>query len=267
MKKFIVSSLIFLSLAALVLRFGYQPALDFLGYKTRGGIKITSVPDGATVLINGVEVGKTPYGDENMPVSEYQLKLVKDDAVWQGAVRLTKGTLAVVNRELAPSIASSSGEVLTLTPGRGVIITSTPDGARVEIGGKDLGKTPLRINDLEPGEYTFLISHSNYLKRSIRALLPPEMLLHLDTDLAISEVDLSNVATPTVSSTVTLTVKQTPTGFLRVRDKPSVTGKEVAKVVPGDSLVLLEELNGWDKVRMDNGTEGFVSASYVQKQP
>ncbi len=267
MKKSLVYILVFLSLVVLGLRFGYQPALDFLGYKAHGGIKVTSVPDGVSVFVDGVEVGKTPYENEDMQVKEYQVKLAKDDTSWQGVVNITRGTMAVVNRELAQSIASSSGEILTLSPGKGVNITSAPDGASVEVDGKVLGKTPLQLPDLQPGEYTFLLSHDNYLKRSIRASLPSGMLLHLDVDLAVSDVDLSSVAAPAISSTPKLTVKQTPTGFLRVREKPAISGKEMGRVIPGDTLTLLEELNGWDKIRMDNGVEGYVSSTYVQKQP
>ena len=266
MKKFFIYILIFLSLAALGARFGYQPLLEILGFKARGGITITSIPDGAVVLIDGIEVGRTPYNNETMSAREYELKLIKEDISWQGSVKLTKGTLTVVNRELASATASSSGEILTLDIGKGALITSGPSGASVEIDGKDYGNTPLRVTDLTPGGHTFLLSYENYLKRSIKVSLPPKMILHLDVDLAISEVNLNNTAASVVVSAPKLTVKQTPTGFLRVRDKPSALSREVGRVSPGESLILLEELSGWDRVRLDNGVEGYVSRSYIQKQ-
>ena len=85
-------------------------------------------------------------------------------------------------------------------------------------------------------------------------------------DLALSEADLTTVAAPVITQTPQVIVKETPTGFLRVRDKASLSGKEIAQVKPGDSLILLEELTGWDRVRLSDGTEGFVSSTYVEKK-
>lgn len=268
MKKNIIFALVVLSIFILIFRFGYQPLMDFLGYKARAGIKITSIPDGAIVYIEGTEVGKTPYENDNLDPKEYDLRLVSDNAFWQGSARLTKGTLTVVNREIAVNIASSSGEILTLNTGQGVVITSNPTETSVEIDGKDYGKTPLKVADLSSGEHTFLLSHSNYLKRSIRALLPEKMTLHLDVNLAISEIDLSSTSSaPTITSLVKLVVLQTPTGFLRVRERPTTTATELVRLSTGDTVTLLEELNGWNKIKLDNGMEGYVSANYVQKQP
>lgn len=265
MKKSFFLVLVFISIVVLSIRFGSQPLSALLGYQVKAGLKVTSMPE-ATVFLNGKEVGNTPYQDENLQAGDYRVKLEVDKSSWEGSVNLSQGTLSVVNRELAETTASSSGEVLTLNPGKGVVITSSPSEAQVEIDGKDYGKTPLAVSDLSSGEHTFLINHDSFLKRSIRASLPENMLLSIDVNLAISEVDLGGITTPTVISPQKLVVKQTPTGFLRVRNKPSLNGEEVGKVSSGDNLLLLEELSGWDRVRLDNGTEGYISSSYVQKQ-
>ena len=60
-------------------------------------------------------------------------------------------------------------------------------------------------------------------------------------------------------------VKNTPTGFLRVRDKPSLNGLEIGRVNPGEKLILLEELSGWVRIRMANEKEGYVSSAYISK--
>jgi len=118
-------------------------------------------------------------------------------------------------------------------------------------------------------EHTFSINHSNYLKRNIRAYLPAGYNLTLSADLALSEADLTTIITPVTTQTPTVVVKDTVSpnpGFLRVRDKASTAGKEIARVLPGDELVLLEELASWDRVRLANGTEGYVSKTYVEKK-
>lgn len=265
MKKTAFLLLIFLSFLALFIRFVLPSLSHILGYQSKAGLKITSLPE-ASVFVNGKEVGKTPYQDENLKVEEYQVELKAGDASWQSKIKLINGTMAVINRELATSMASSSGEILTLDKGSGVIITSTPSSAEVEIDGRLVGKTPLSVSTLVSGEHTFLLSHDGYLKRNIRASLPDGLALTINVNMAISEINLGVLPTPEIKAVTKMVVKQTPTGFLRMRDKPSVSGKEVAKLSSGDNLILIEDLSSWVKVQTDKGIEGYVSAIYIQKQ-
>lgn len=264
MKKAATTIFILLSLGLLSLRLFSQPMLVSLGYQTKAGIRVTSTPP-STVFINGIEVGKTLYEDDSLKVGKYQVELRSEKGQWKGLVELVGGRITLVNRELSPTAATSSGEVLVLNEGRGVVITSSPSEAEVEIDGKSYGKTPLSIYDLPDGDHVFLLSAEGYLKRSIQAKLPEKMSLHLDVDLALSEVSLVNSSVVPVVSEQKLVVKDTPVGFLRVRDKPSLSGKELGKASPGDSLIMLEDLSGWYKIKLDDGTEGYVSASYVRK--
>lgn len=265
MRKALLWILILLSFVVLTVRYNSKIGELVLGIKPKSGISITSIPEEATVFLDEKEVGKTPYEDKNLDVKEYVVKLEKDKASWQGRVKLTAQTLTIVNRDLAEDQASSSGEILTLDRGRGVTIVSNPSNSEVEIDGNVSGKTPISIN-LAPGEHTILVSHPNYLKRSFLANLPENFNLTVSVDLALSGADLTTIATPVITQTPEVVVKETPTGFLRVRDKASLTGKEIAQVKPGDKLILLEELTGWDRVRLADGTEGFVSSSYVEKK-
>lgn len=271
MKKTVFLFLLLISVLVLVIRFGGSQFKGLLGFSDKSGISVLSVPEAAQVFLDNKEVGITPFEDKNLEAKNYLLKIQKNNLSWQGKVNLNPGTVTVVNRELALDIASSSGEVLTLEKGRGVTIISSPTGADIEVDGKNIGKTPVTVN-IDTGEHTFNISHSNYLKRSIRAKLPANYNLILTSDLALSEADLPAsrgepmITAPPVTQTPQITIKNTPTGFLRVRDKASLNGKEITQVKPGDTLFLLEELGSWDRVRLSNGTEGFVSSGYVSKK-
>lgn len=264
-KKILAWILVILSLAALVLRFSDKAAELFLGIKQTSGISILSEPTDATVTINDNQAGQTPYENKNLDVGEYKIKIEKNGASWQGRVSLTAGTVAVVNRDLAAETASSAGEILTLDKGKGITIISNPTEADIEIDGKPYGKTPKTI-DIESGEHMILINHTNYLKRSIKADLPENFNLTISVDLSLAEVDLTTIQTPVITQTPEVIVKQTPTGFLRVRDKPNLIGKEVAQVKPGEVLTLLEVQGSWNRVRLSNGVEGYVSSSYVEKK-
>lgn len=264
MKKTILFAVMFISISIIISRVAIEPVSEILGYKAKAGIKISSQPE-AVVVIDGKEAGKTPFQSESLSPGEYLVKLKSSDTAWQGDIKLTKGTITVINRELTANSASSSGEVLTLSNGSGVVVTSSPGGSDLEIDGKYYGQTPISISDLKSGEHNFIISHDNYLKRSIRALLPEKLSLHLNVDLAITEADFTTSSGAPVVPVSKVKVLQTPTGFLRVRDKPSLQGVEIAKVYTGDQLTIIEDLNSWIKVRLENGPEGYVSSSYVQK--
>lgn len=264
MKKTIVWLLILISAISLIIRYSGTLAEILLGVKQKSGISVFSLPDGATVYLDGKEVGKTPFEDKNLLVKQYDIKIEKDGAYFQGKIKLNGGTLTSISRDLAKDQASSAGEILTLERGKGLTIISNPSEAEVEVDGKSYGKTPLTI-DIESGEHTIVVSHGSYLNRSIKASMPENFNLTVSVDLSLSEADLTTVASPAITQTAEVTVLKTPTGFLRVRDKASTLSKEVARVNTGDTLILLEELSGWDRVRLSNGTEGFVSSSYVTK--
>ncbi len=265
MKKVTVWVVVLISLLALVVRFSSNlPELVF-GVKTKSGISIMSTPDGATVYIDNQLVGKTPYENKDLIAKEYTVRIEKDTMVWQGKIRLNANTISVVNRDLLPDTTSAAGEIFTLERGKGMTIVSNPSSAEVEVDGKIFGKTPL-ILDLEAGEHSLTISYPNYLKRSISARVPEGFNLTIASDMALAEADLTTFVAPVITSTPEVIVKETPTNFLRVRDKGSLAGKEIARVSPGDTLVLLEEEGSWLKVRLPNGTEGYVSTTYVEKK-
>lgn len=265
MKKAVVLVLTVISALLLLTRlidFGIQ---SLVGAQKVRGLNVLSMPAGATVYLDDAEVGKTPFEDKNLSSGEHSLKVEKNGFSWQGKVKLNLGTVTVVNRDLGKDSSSSSGETLMLERGSGLTVISSPDGASVEINGKAYGSSPVSIK-LPSGEYLLTLSKPNYLVRGIRAYLPEGYKLIVSADLALSEADLTVVQTPTITQTPEVEVKETPTGFLRVRDKPSLAGKEIAQVKPGDTLILLEELSGWYRVRLSDGSEGYVSSSYAEKK-
>lgn len=254
-----------ISLVALLIRFSSKMEELIFGIKAKSGIAVLSTPSEAAVFIDGQEVGKTPYENKDLKVGEILIKIEKDQTSWQGKVNLIDGTITVINRDLAKELSSSAGEILTLKKGRGMTVISNPSDVEVGVDGKSYGKTPINF-DISSGEHTVLLNHSNYLNRSIKASLPDGFSLTISSDLAVSEADLTTISTPVITQTPQVLVKTTPTGFLRVRDKPSTAGLEIAQVKPGDMLILLEEQGSWDRIRLSDGVEGYVSSAYVDKK-
>jgi hypothetical protein len=262
-KKILFSLLVLISIVFLIIRFGFEPLSGFLNLKPKAGIRVLSTPEEASVILDGISVGKTPFEDSNLENREYAVMVSTPEATWSGKVKLDGGTLTVINRDLASDNTASAGEILTLEKGKGATVISNPPSS-VEVDGKVYGQTPILVN-IGSGEHTFVLSKDGFLKRSIKALVPEGFNLTLNVDLSLAEADARGFS-PKIQTTPILIVRPTPTGFLRVRDKPSVGGLEVALVKPGDELTLIEELPSWDKIRTTDGKVGYVSSVYVTKK-
>lgn len=59
------------------------------------------------------------------------------------------------------------------------------------------------------------------------------------------------------------TVATVNADVLMVREQPTTESSILDRVVQNQDLTLIEELDGWVKVSLDDGTEGYVSAEYV----
>ncbi|QQG43722.1 MAG: PEGA domain-containing protein [Candidatus Daviesbacteria bacterium] len=264
MKKTFFVLLITLSFLVVSWRFLWPAFLSVANLQAKSGVKVLSSPEKATVYINDQKKGESPYEETNLSAGDYLIKIEEGEASWQRRVKLTSGTLTVINRQLNKD--SEAGEILTLEEGRGVTIIASPTISQVEIDGKKVGPTPLKL-DLPSGEHTFVISQENYQPRTIRANVPQRFNLILSVDLKLEETNLvSNTTVSTSPPAIKLKVLTTPTGFLRVRDKPSLQGQEIGRVNTGDELEAVEESTSWDKIKTSTGLEGYVSKTYVEKK-
>ncbi|MBI2029760.1 PEGA domain-containing protein [Candidatus Gottesmanbacteria bacterium] len=263
----------------------------------QAGLQVKSDPL-ASVFLDSRFLGRTPYEDRIEP-GEYTLKLIPEStatnsASWQGKVVLSSNILTVVNRELGISDLASSGEVITLETLSGkdteISIVSIPDGATIKIDGTDQGTAPLLLRNVEPGEHEVIISAPGFITRSVKAVATAGFKLSITAQLGISEGGESaaettpgttpNItpsatpkATPKPTTTATskdpekpfVTILDTPNNFLRVRKEPSTDSEELARVKPDEKYPLTDEEPDWFKIKLSDGTEGWVSAEYAQK--
>ena len=270
MRKILLPILVFLSVISIFLQLGSGYIKNALGQNAKAGIRIESSKE-ATVFLNNEEKGQAPFQDDNLKPGDYLIALRNSNAtdsgslLWEGYAQLNEGTLTIVIRDIGDKKEASSGEIISLDEGEGALITSSPSGAEVFVDGEMKGRTPLNLSDLVEGEHQFIISKENFLKRSIRSKVINGLRLNLSVDLAISEPDLTKLPTIPISETLEVTIKSTPTGFLRVRETPSANGKEIGQVKPKETYPLLEESNGWSRIRLKDSKEGWVSSSYIQK--
>lgn len=251
-------------------------------------LQVDSFPK-AQVFVNEKMVGETPFRQEKMPPGEILLRLVgvgQENLIWESKIKLSENILTFVSRDLAQTQDESSGQVLILEraaseKSTGISVISTPDQASVMVDEKDKGQTPIIINGVTAGDHVIVVSASGYADQVIRGKISPGFKLRVDVKLKKLpagannlEVDNSRIR-PTselISSSSAvlgltkpyITVKDTPTGFLRVRFAPSITSTESGKVYPGQQYSLMEELDQWVRVKIGTSS-GWVADSYVEK--
>jgi len=271
----------------------------FFAKSALGALQISSTPK-ATVFIDGTQVGISPYFANKVTAGEHTVKLVpepnRDELVsWEGKVQVTANIVTGINRELASSEASSSGEIMSLEKiGKrdvaSLAVVSVPDKAVVKINGKPEGFAPVLTEDLTPGDYKVTVSSTGYQERTVTASTVAGYKLTVNIKLAQKiegieeeeegeEEEEEAEATPSPSPSPEaspgpsptppekpyIKVKETPTGWLRVRMEPSTASTEAAKIKPGEMYPYLEEEeNGWYKIEHEEGEEGWVSGDYAE---
>jgi len=203
-------------------------------------------------------------------VGEYKIKLLTTDSMWEGKVKIFDGVLTYVSRDIARSNDLSSGQILTLEKlasdqSAELAVVSTPDQATISVDGLDSGKAPLMIHDISAGDHEIVISADGYSDQVIRGKIVAGYRLNAIIKLAklpfIQPVPTADLVS---SSSAYVLIKDTPTGFLRVRTDPSTDATEVARVNPGEKYSLLSEQTGWVKIKL-SALSGWVSDQYVDK--
>lgn len=254
-----------------------------------GQLRIISSPT-AAIFVNNLAIGKTPFYDK-YPVGEYILKLIPEGiatntASWQGKINVYNNALTFVNQELGSSDTSTAGEILTITKmekkpavkNTGEIYVETePQGAIVYLNNEEKGTASLILENVFPGDQEISVFLPGFLRRTRKINVEPGYRVNAYFKLAIDpnakklledkdSLKEKQATAEAEEKKEIVVVKETPTGWLRVREEPSITASEAAKVNPGDEFELLEEKNNWYKIEYEKGKFGWISAEYATKK-
>ncbi len=276
MKQYILSGLVFI----LIVLVGVAIVKGVFLKPANAGLRIESLPQ-SSVFLDGKSLGKTPYEEEKLPSGERILKLVPEGGMfspWEAKVKLYGGTMTVVRREFGETESNSSGEIITLEKTAdkktaSLSIISFPDSAMVKVNNQSRGFTPLLLEKLSEQEIEIIVSAPGFKEKTVKTKLVGGFKTIVNVKLKQSkEETLTGTPTPTPSaspsgslSTPHVQIKETPTGWLRVRSEPSKNAKEVGKVYPKEKYSLLGEESGWYKIEYKKGEEGWISGQYAQK--
>lgn len=262
--------------------------------KAPAALQISSTPE-ANVFIDGKQMGKTPFSNDNLTAGEVTVKLIPETTTeslssWEGKVKLNPGVLTLIERTFSSLETNSSTLILTLEKIKDktlalISVISEPDGAYVSIDGENKGVTPLDLDKINAGDHEVVIFKEGYLEKikPVKNIAGYKLIINAKLGLAQEEVTVTPTPTtatskvtpkptgttkisPTPGSGIKATsvlIGETETGFLRVRSGPSSSYTEISRVNPGEKYPFLEEKSGWYKITYEEGKEGWVSARYA----
>lgn len=294
MNKIIAISLIVLGLVSA----GVGVFIWMQGKKPTAALKVDTNPP-SLVFVDNIQIGQTPVEKFFVP-GEVAVKLIPNSTSsalpsYQTKVRLTKDTYTIIKRDFGATEAESAGDIISLEPQNSktaslAIVTASPDSASITLDGLPQGFTPLLVSAVIPGDHTIIVTAPGFTDRPISAKAVAGYKLNINVKLA-GQTQIAPTPTPspepveeaTPSPTLKpkaspkpspvaitgsyVTIKDTPTGFLRIRETPSTAGKELGKVYPGDKYKLLSTKNSWYQIRvdLDATNSGWISAQYAEK--
>jgi serine/threonine protein kinase len=122
-------------------------------------INITSEPSGAEIFVDGKSRGRTPFRLD-LPAHPHELVAHLDG--WPDEQQKID---VDAHRENAAHFVFANGSVK---------ITSAPGGATVIANGKDLGQTPLVVEEVKPGDVSYELRLSGYKPGSVTGRVEPQ---------------------------------------------------------------------------------------------
>jgi hypothetical protein len=157
---------------------------------------ITSEPSGAEVFVDGKSRGRTPLRMD-LPARPHELVAHVDG--WPDEQQKID---IDAQRENAAHFVFANGSVK---------ITSAPGGATVIANGKELGQTPLVIEEVKPGDVTYELRQTGYKSGSVSGKVEPQQ----QTFLA-ARLEKSVGPTPGQPFTNSLGMKFVPLGDIQM---------------------------------------------------
>lgn len=281
-------------LTVLVSLFGLFLSGKFLFFSNQtelGEISIISTPQ-SVVYLDQNQLGNTPL-QQKIKVGEYLVKLIPNkesskSATWQGKVKVYKNAVTFIGRVLGSSDITTAGEISTVTkmeskPSRDnigeIAVETEPQGSLVFLDLDEKGVAPLVLSDVPKGTHELSIYLPGFVRRTLKLNVESGFRTTTIVKLALDQLSSkestksasiinkasASVETSAEKSAVKVRIKETPTGWLRVRSEPSVNASESAKVSPGESYALIEEQPNWYKILYNEDQEGWVAAQYSEK--
>jgi hypothetical protein len=204
-----------------------------------GSISVSSIPPGATIILDGTTRGITPANLTGVSTGIHSLVLKKsgyDD--YSANVTVNSGKTTIISATLAVSNGLVS-------------INSTPSGATIILDGTTRGITPASFSDVSVGKHTLVLKKSGYDDYT--------------TTVTVSSGKSTRVSATLVVSTGSINIRSTPSGATILLD--GMTRGSTPIIITGISTgthnVVLKKSGYTDystDVKVNKGQTSSVSA-------
>jgi hypothetical protein len=136
-----------------------------------GGMNLQSVPDGASLMVNGEYHGKTPLTISDLSPGDYAVTFsrfgYRDLSV---KVPVEQGKIAEVTATL---------QKITGT----LVVSSTPPGARVLLDGVDRGLSPVVLENISADNHTVMLDKDGYVTAARQVMIPVGQVRSVEVSL------------------------------------------------------------------------------------
>ncbi|MEK7141229.1 MAG: PEGA domain-containing protein [Patescibacteria group bacterium] len=277
----------------------------FGGIKPKEGALTIQSSQPASVFLDNKHIGRTPVLKYSVAPGEYTVRIVPESTVvplasWQGSVKIASDILTHVKISPAESEFATAVETMWLekisSKVSEVDVVTNPDNATISLDGATKGITPLSLPSVAAGPHVLALASPGFISQSIKIQTTVGYKLSAVVKLALSgspqEASPSPTpalgsptptgkttpvptgkVTPTPTKTASsadpvkpfVTIKDTPTGFLRVRMEPSTGASEAARINPGEKYHIEDEKTGWYQIKYDTKNLGWISGQYATK--
>jgi len=247
----------------------------------KGALQVTSAPV-SEVYLDGKLIGKTPLCKCDLPnlikTGDYTIRLIPltgDTQPFEQKITVSPKIITVVDRTFGIGVVGE-GSILSFSPisdktDTQISIVSFPDKAQVFLDNTLSGISPIILKKVTPSDHEIKLVKDGYKDKIIKISTKQGFQLDAIIFMSVFAQTSTNIATSSAPVTPTaktqVTILSTPTGFLRVRQDPSVGALQIGQVNPGDKFDLLNEQNGWYQIQLPSGTKGWVSSQYAAKIP
>jgi PEGA domain/Protein kinase domain len=133
-----------------------------------GNLLVRSTPAGATVFVDDERRGVTPMALQNIELGTRRVRIQRDGFnVEERQINLTRSRpsrsvdVRLTRAAPAPRPAPPAPATPAVRTGS-LVIESRPIGATIVLNGREVGTTPMTIDDLEPGTYTVQLQLPNF---------------------------------------------------------------------------------------------------------
>jgi serine/threonine protein kinase len=134
-----------------------------------GNLLVRSTPAGATVFVDEERRGVTPLALQNVELGTRRVRILRDGFnVEERQVNLTRSRpsrsvdVRLTRAASAPRPAAPAPEAAPTARTGSLVIESRPTGATIILNGRQVGTTPMTIDDLEPGTYTVQLQLADF---------------------------------------------------------------------------------------------------------